>query len=56
MTPLYHRAVTHQGDEFRVAYMRPGLDGYPFGQIRGETGAWYNTEYAVLLERSKGGR
>ncbi|WGH28516.1 hypothetical protein 13VV501A_gene0019 [Vibrio phage 13VV501A] len=39
------------GDEFRVAYMRPGMDGYPFGQIRGESGAWYNTEYAVLLER-----
>lgn len=39
------------GDEFRIAYMRPCMDGYPFGQIKGATGPWYSTEYAVVLGR-----
>lgn len=42
------------GDEFRVAYLRPCMDGYQFGQIRAEVGAWYNVEYAVLLGRKEG--
>lgn len=40
------------GDEFRVCYMRPCMDGYPFGQIRAETGPWYGVEYAVVLGRN----
>ena len=38
------------GDEFRVANIRPCMDGYPFGQIRGESGPWYAVEYAVKLD------
>lgn len=41
------------GDEFRIAYMRPCMDGYPFGQIKGVTGPWYSTEYAVVLGRKE---
>ena len=42
------------GDEFRIAYVRPCMDGYPFGQIKSGSGPWYSVEYAVLLGRAGG--
>lgn len=42
------------GDEFRVSYIRPCMDGFLFGRIKAETGAWYSVEYAVLLSRKDG--